>query len=120
VTDFIYHITTQASWSVSQSSGAYTTESLESQGFIHCSNVDQILRVANSFYHDQPGLVILMIDPSRIKHVLRWEPGTDKTDELFPHICGPLNLDAVTRVFDFAPDADGKFRLPASIGIPDS
>jgi uncharacterized protein (DUF952 family) len=117
VTDHIYHITSQASWSAAQSSGAYTADSLVKEGFIHCSKANQVLRVANSYYLGQPGLVILMIDPARLKPPLRWEPGSDKVDELFPHIYGPLNLDAVLRVFDFPPGSDGKFLIPAGIGM---
>ncbi len=116
MTDFIYHITTRDSWVSAQASGAYTADSLASQGFIHCSKLDQILRVANSFYLDQPNLVILAVDPTRLEPELHWEPGTDKADELFPHIYGPLDLQAVIRVFDFAPGVEGKFHLPPGIG----
>jgi uncharacterized protein (DUF952 family) len=37
---------------------------------------------------------------------------TADTIELFPHIYGPLNLDAVVQVIEFAPDSDGYFRMP--------
>ena len=116
MTEYIYHITTSTSWSAAQPAGTYTADSLASQGFIHCSTVEQILRVANMYYPGQPGLVILEIDPARLEPALHWEPGADKADELFPHIYGPLNLDAVNRVFDFVPTSDGKFNLPPSIG----
>jgi uncharacterized protein (DUF952 family) len=115
VTGFIYHITSRSSWSSAQPSGVYSADSLASQGFIHCSKADQVLRVANSFYAGQPGLVILVIDPSLLKPRLRWEPGTDKADELFPHLFGPLNLDAVINVLEFPPGPDGKFLLPQKL-----
>ncbi len=35
-----------------------------------------------------------------------------RTASLFPHIYGPLNVSAVIQVMDFAPGADGKFKLP--------
>ncbi len=84
MTEYIYHITSQVSWSAAQSSGTYTAESLAAEGFIHSSQASQILRVANSYYLGQLGLVILMIDPALLKAGLRWEPGSDKADELFP------------------------------------
>jgi uncharacterized protein (DUF952 family) len=115
MTGFIYHITSRSSWSSAHPSGVYSADSLASQGFIHCSQADQVLRVANSFYTGQPGLVILVIDSSRLKSGLRWEPGTDKADELFPHLFGPLNLDAVINVLEFPTGSDGKFSLPQKL-----
>ncbi|MBI4731416.1 MAG: DUF952 domain-containing protein [Chloroflexi bacterium] len=121
----MYHITTRTSWSAAQEAGAYTADSLASQGFIHCSKADQVLRVANAIYRGQTGLVLLEIDLSALRSEVRWEPGTDtvravntlgtpvrdgKPEELFPHIYGPLNLDAVHRVLDFPPGPDGQFR----------
>jgi uncharacterized protein (DUF952 family) len=117
VTGFIYHITSRSSWSTALSSGAYSADSLPAQGFIHCSKMDQVLRVANSFYAGQPGLVILVIDPARLESALRWEPGTDKADELFPHIYGPINRDAVVSVVDFPPGPGGKFSLPPNWNV---
>ena len=116
MTEFIYHITTRPPGLPRSRQGIIPPDSLASQGFIHCSKVDQILRVANNYYSGQTGLVILEIDPARLEPGLRWEPGADKTDELFPHLYGPLNLDAVMRVVDFAPASGGKFSLPPSIG----
>ena len=120
MTGLIYHITARTSWSAAQKSGAYSADSLASQGFIHCSKIDQILRVANAVYTNQRGLVILVIDMSRLKPEVRWEAGADKADELFPHIYGPLDLEAVVRVLDFEPGADGKFHLPVSLSYPPS
>ncbi len=33
----------------------------------------------------------------------------------FPHIYGPINLDAVIQVLDFEPDENGDFTLPTSL-----
>ena len=111
----IFHVTPRISWYAAQKSGAYAADSLAGEGFIHCSKVDQILRVANTFFAGQNGLAILTIDPSRLVPELHWEPGTDLTTELFPHIYGPINLDAVVLVSDFEPGADGRFHFPVSL-----
>jgi uncharacterized protein (DUF952 family) len=115
VSDFILHVTSRASWSAARNAGAYTADSLESQGFIHCSNTVQVVRVANAIFKGQHGLVLLKIDPSRLTSELRYEPGTDAPDQLFPHIYGPLDLEAVTAVLDFEPGPDGTFSLPAEL-----
>jgi len=119
MTEFIFHITSQASWFAAQNPGVYSPDSLECEGLIHCSKAGQIMRVANCYFTNQNDLVILMIDPSRLKPELRWEAGTDKVDELFPHIYGPLNLNAVNHVFDFEHGLDGEFHLPRALVSPD-
>lgn len=112
MSEFILHITTRAAWSAAQKNAEYVAESLAGPGFIHCSKVSQALRVANDFYSGQHGLVLLVIDPASLKSELRWEPGVDFATELFPHIYGPLNLNAVVEVLDFEPGPDGLFALP--------
>ena len=89
------------------------------QGFIHCSTISQVLPVAENFYKGQKGLVLLVIDPALLSSTLRWElpferilpPGIAE-GETFPHIYGPLNLDAVVKVADFEPNESGIFALP--------
>jgi uncharacterized protein (DUF952 family) len=98
---FILHTTSRVAWVAAQKNGAYAADTLESQGFIH--------------FAGQHGLVLLVIDPARLTSELRWEPGVDLATELFPHIYGALNLDAVVNVLDFEPDADGRFHLPAAL-----
>jgi len=78
------------------------------------------MRVANSFYAGEHGLVLLAIDPAHLTSELRWEPGTDLPTELFPHIYGPLNVDAVVSVLSLEPGMDGKFQLPESLDTVDS
>ena len=102
-------------------SGAYHADSLSTEGFIHCSRSSQIVDVANTFYHGQHGLVLLVIDPSKLKAELKWEPPAEpepshaREGDLFPHIYGPLNLDAVIKVLKFEPGADGTFSLPETL-----
>ena len=115
MTELLFHITTYTAWSAGQKSGEYRADSLGQVGFIHFSKAAQVLRVANDYYAGQQGLLILLVDPSKLKAELRWDPGSDQADELFPHIYGPVNLEAVVGVFDFEPDADGKFSLPAGM-----
>jgi uncharacterized protein (DUF952 family) len=118
----IYHITTRAEWQQAQQAGEYTAPSLASQGFIHCSTLHQITRVANAIYRGQSELVILCIETGNLTAELRVEPpdtnihADHKANELFPHIYGALNLDAVTGVVAFPSNEDGTFALPAELG----
>ena len=109
----ILHITTKSAWQSAQQAGEYSAPSLASEGFIHCSTPSQVVAVAERFYAGQRGLVLLILDSKRIQAEVRYEAGTDKPDESFPHVYGTINLDAVTRVLDFEPDAAGRWTLPA-------
>ena len=108
----ILHITQKSAWETAQQNGFYSAPSLATEGFIHCSMPAQVVATAERFYAGQSGLVLLVIDSERVQAEVKYEAGTDKPDELFPHIYGTLNLDAVTRVLDFASDSSGKWVLP--------
>ena len=109
---FIFHIASSAHWQHEQENGIYRKETLESEGFIHCSTIHQVIKVANTFYHGQDALLLLQIEASRVLSPLKYE-GT--TAELYPHIYGPINLDAVVATYDFPSDKEGQFHLPAGI-----
>lgn len=109
----ILHITTRRAWEDALRRGEYRTPSLQDQGFIHCSSPRQVVRVANTLFRGREGLVLLCIDPGRLQAQVRWE--ALGTQELFPHLYGPLNLEAVVRVVDFPAGEDGLFRLPESV-----
>jgi len=108
----VLHITTLKEWLAAKKFGSYVAGSLTSEGFIHCSTPDQVLRVADTYFVGQRGLVLLIIDTSHLKSEIRWEPGTNGHEEIFPHVYGPINLEAVVSVITFAPGMDGRFKLP--------
>jgi uncharacterized protein (DUF952 family) len=121
VTEPILHLASNEAWLAASNAGIYHTDSLSEEGFIHCSKPSQIAGVANTFYRGQLGLVLLVIDPSRVQSELKWEPPAEpepthaREGELFPHIYGPLNLEAVLEVLPFEPDDDGNFTLPEAL-----
>ncbi len=115
MSEMILHATIREAWVAAQKNGRFEADSLAGQGFIHCSKVDQILRVANMLYRGQKGMVLLVIDPLRLVSTLRWEPGEDLREALFPHVYGPINLDAVVEVLDFEPGPNGLFSLPVKL-----
>lgn len=90
----ILHVTSQSHWQEAQSSGAYSGDSLQSEGFIHCCLPRQLQHVLTSYFRGRSGLVLLEIDEARLRAELKWEGDPD----LFPHVYGPVNVDAVTAV----------------------
>ena len=72
---------------------------------------------ANRYYAGRGDLVLVCIDTERLKSELRWETAASIGQD-FPHIYGPLNLDAVTQALEFKPGADGTFEaLPEGIEL---
>jgi uncharacterized protein (DUF952 family) len=115
----LYHIATAPDWDRARQEGDYRTSTrgrtLSEEGFIHASTAAQVLPVANAVYlNEQQDLVLLVLDTSRIAAEIRREPVPGWADP-FPHIYGPLNVDAVIRAVPLERDAAGSFRWPAGL-----
>ena len=105
----IFHIAFTADWKAAVDAGEYRISTrgrtLDEEGFIHCSSSgEQVQRVARSFYADADDLVLLTIDPFRVGAPVRWE-AVGAAGEEYPHIYGPLPVDAVLSAEAFNPQA---------------
>jgi uncharacterized protein (DUF952 family) len=109
----ILHITQRTEWETAKNLGSYRSDTLVSEGFIHCSTFTQVVGSANRFFKNKKDLVILAIDPNRVNPEIRYE-GDDRNN-LFPHIYGELNIDAVIQVFDLETPLAGSFALPKEL-----
>ena len=113
----ILHLTTPEAWEAAQTSGEYEAASLETEGFIHCSaDEDQTLRVAARLYAGKSGLIVLDVDVERLTAEVRREPS--RSGEIYPHIYGRINCDAVVRIRALTLDADGQHRLDSESPPP--
>ncbi len=97
--DFVYHITTQKLWEEAQKIGHFDSDTLVSEGFIHCSTEAQVAGVLERYYQGQTGLLKLKIEKSKVERPLIFELA-GSINEVFPHIHGALNLDAVVEVIE--------------------
>lgn len=106
-------------WEKSQPTGKYIqstiTTSLADVGFIHCTTPDQTVDTANKHFPEYNDLVLLVLDPDKVIPDIKFEKAASGRPGLFPHIYGPLNVDAVTQVLDFKKDPSGNFVLPSSL-----
>ncbi|MEM9601452.1 MAG: DUF952 domain-containing protein [Pseudomonadota bacterium] len=108
----LLHITSVSAW---RDAGAlYRAASLDSEGFIHCSTLDQVLIPANERFLGQSGLLLLVIAREVIDATLVFEDCYD-TGLAFPHIYGPIPRAAVLDAVAFPPGADGRFALPDGV-----
>lgn len=110
----ILHILSYPDWRKTLLEGVYAPDSLNKEGFIHCSTSDQVLEVANSIYKGKTGLFLMFIDEEKVESNIVYEDLYD-LGKLFPHIYGSLNIDAVTQIVEFTADEEGNFKLPTGV-----
>ena len=110
--EIIYHLILASDWEVGEAAGEVRPGSLADEGFIHCSTDEaQALAVAGRLYSGQAGMLVLEVDTGKLSAPLKHE--ASRSGEIYPHIYGPLNADAVVRVRLLELDGDGEFRLGA-------
>ena len=96
----ILHLAVRSEWDDAMASGSYPWSTrgltLEHVGYVHCSFEHQWRGVRERFYADlrDEELVLLEIDESRLSSKVVVERLDGAPDE-FPHIYGPLEVDAV-------------------------
>ena len=115
----IFHITQREAWAKREEESAvefYRPEEFPLEGFIHCSTRDQVIKVADTRFRGQSGLLLLSLDTNKVKAEIRYE-NLEGGQEMFPHIYGEINTDAVVQVAEFEPGVDGYFVLPTMVAM---
>ena len=107
----IYHICDRSEWNAAQATGEYRAGSLSTEGFIHCSTLEQVADTANKHFKGKSGLILLTIDGSAVTAKIVFE-NLQGGSRLFPHIYGPIPVKAVTSVVPFDANKHGHFVWP--------
>jgi uncharacterized protein (DUF952 family) len=96
----IYHITTDSTWNNAREIGVYTVPSLKEEGFIHCSQQNQLADVKQRYFEGRNDLLLLSIETDKLTSpfIFEWSPSVQDT---FPHVYGPINVDAVVEVVPY-------------------
>lgn len=92
----IFHIVLPEIWAQFDGRPSYRTPSLETEGFIHCSYASQLPAVIERYYRDERELLILHIETEKLRSKLIAETST--AGEVYPHIYGRINRDAIVKV----------------------
>jgi uncharacterized protein (DUF952 family)/flavin reductase (DIM6/NTAB) family NADH-FMN oxidoreductase RutF len=111
----IFHIVKKGAWE-KPSQLSYQSELLKIQGFIHCCTQDQIKNVLDQWFRGQTGLVVMEIDPDLLKAKVKYE-NLEGGKELFPHVYGPINQDAVINIKPISNIQDVKIETRIQIPI---
>lgn len=112
----IYHICRRGEWQAAQAGGAYGGSSQDkADGFIHFSDVSQVVASAAKHRAGQTNLVLLTVDPGALGPALKWEPS--RGGALFPHLYGDLPVSAVMQVDDLPLGRDGRHMFPEGVEV---
>lgn len=89
----IYHITDKAKWEDALSHNVYKHPSFKTEGFIHCSTLEQLPNTLKKHFANENEVIVLSIVEKRVHHNLKWD--TIENGEIFPHIYGNIPIEAV-------------------------
>jgi len=111
--NIILHFLERSTWIAAQEIGEYKPESLDKDGFIHCSTLEQVTDSANKWAEENADLLLLIINEKKVDPEIKYEKIKGSRSKVeYPHIYGRLNLDAVKKVHYFKKDDKGKYQLP--------
>lgn len=102
----ILHCMRKEKWIEVKDKEYFGEDSMKSGGFIHCSPVEYMWRVAPNFNDVQEELVLLCIEPAKLRSEVRWEDDGNY-GRAYPHVYGLINLDAVTSVLPYLKNEHG-------------
>ncbi len=108
----IYKISPRPLWEHAEREGVFTGAPVDvADGFIHFSTAEQAPETAARHFAGQGDLVLAAIDATELGDALVYEPS--RGGALFPHLYGPLALDAVKWVKPLPLGPDGRHLFPA-------
>ncbi|MEO8101970.1 MAG: DUF952 domain-containing protein [Betaproteobacteria bacterium] len=107
----IYRIAEPLDWWQARKTGYFASADLAAEGFIHISELHQVLRTANKYYRGKTGLLLLEIDEARLDRSVVREDLTG-SGMCFPHSYAPIPVRAIIRHFALTEDTGGGFSLP--------
>jgi uncharacterized protein (DUF952 family) len=111
IVPIIYKICPASAWREAERSGVYAGSADDARdGYIHFSTAAQVPATAAKYFTGQQGLFLIAVDAGALGEALRWEPA--RGGDLFPHLYGELDFDAVLSVPDLPLRADGSHVIP--------
>jgi len=101
----IYHIVTETDYRSRNDGQQYRPVGFAADGFVHCALEASVIAVANDYYAGvSDALLLLKIDPARLKSPTRYEAASPEgnagtshvaTSSIFPHVYGPIDNAAI-------------------------
>lgn len=92
----IFHLTTSVQWDAARVSGTLAPPSLASEGFVHCSTLEQLAGTIERHFAGVDELLLLRLDEAEVRGDLRWEES--RPGERFPHLYRAIALADVVEI----------------------
>ncbi len=90
----IFKIVGVEEWRAAEAAGVFAGAAVDrADGYIHFSTAAQAPETAAKWFEGRADLLLAAVDAEALGPALRWEPS--RGGALFPHLYGPLALDAV-------------------------
>jgi uncharacterized protein (DUF952 family) len=107
----IYKIVPEPLWREAERNRRFTGAPIDvADGFIHFSTAGQARETAAKHFAGQTGLLLVAVDGARLGDALKYE--VSRGGALFPHLYGPLDLNAVVWVQPLPLGTDGLHQFP--------
>jgi uncharacterized protein (DUF952 family) len=98
---FIYHLVESHWWQLQADKDYYESQTLMAEKFIHASAFNQLPDTARRYFKNLNTVMVLKIEIAKLEHQLIWEK-SEKLDQVFPHIYGPINKTAIVEVLTYS------------------
>ena len=106
----IFHLVRKSHWEGRSSLREYSAPSLALEGFNHCSEGEgQLLAVARRLYAGEADMLVLELETGLLTSEVKRE--ASGSGEIYPHIYGPINSEAVVAVRPLLIGGEGEFHL---------
>ncbi len=117
INQVLYHIVDSTTWIAQKDAQSYEASSRASEGFVHLSNREQILKTANAFFKGQKNLLLLELFIPDSDILLKWESVVNPKGVLepFPHYYGKLAKEFIRQIYLLLPETDGTFFFPTQL-----
>lgn len=98
---YIYKILSAQAWQESQELGLIPPQKLDTN-FIHLCKQDQINKIVEKFYNNEPKIIIATIDANKLSGNLIEEANPGGTTKYFHLYDGKLPLDCVVEINQYS------------------
>ena len=110
----LYKVVAEKLWREAEAAGDFAGAEIDhDDGFIHLSSASQVVETVTRHFAGQADLLLVSVDEEALGETLKWE--RSRGGDLFPHVYGVIQMNAVVDVVPLPLGADGAHIFPADL-----